>query len=392
MLGVAVPGLAGYINLARLVAWYLIITLLIATVWLVLRGLLGDFVSLLTRYVEQDDKRGRLWYEGLIRPLHLLARVLLAILALLLIARVYGLGEQSTALELIRSTLGHALFTIGSTEIDLAHLLLFLGVAVGAFPAGAWVRRLSFHWLYAGITDRGVRNSLAVFSQYVTVSIGLLLSANLLGIDLTSLAVFAGALGVGIGFGLQNIANNFISGLILLAERPIRVGDWVTIGDYEGEISAIGIRSATLTTWDNQDVVIPNAELISKAFINWTLSNPLVRTVLKVGISYAADPRQAKQVIEEAVSMQPEVLLDPAPRVQLINFGDSSVDFRVLYDMDVTQFGRMEIKSRVMFAIWDALKEADIEIPFPQRDIHIRELPPQTPLADQGGSTDGNGG
>ena len=392
MLGVAVPDLAGYINLARLVAWYLIITLLIATVWLVLRGLLGDFVSLLTRYVEQDGKRGRLWYEGLIRPLHLLARVLLAILALLLITRVYGLGEQSTALELIRSTLGHALFTIGSTEIDLAHLPLFLGVAVGAFPAGAWVRRLSFNWLYAGITDRGVRNSLAVFSQYVTVSIGLLLSVNLLGIDLTSLAVFAGALGVGIGFGLQNIANNFISGLILLAERPNRVGDWVTIGDYEGEISAIGIRSATLTTWDNQDVVIPNAELISNAFINWTLSNPLVRTVLKVGISYAADPHQAKQVIEEAVSMQPEVLLDPAPRVQLINFGDSSVDFRVLYYMDVTQFGRMEIKSRVMFAIWDALKEADIEIPFPQRDIHIRELPPQTPLADQGGSTDGNGG
>ncbi len=226
----------------------------------------------------------------------------------------------------------------------------------------------------------------------MTVSIGLLLSVNLLGIDLTSLAVFAGALGVGIGFGLQNIANNFISGLILLAEHPIRVGDRVTIGDYEGEISAIGIRSTTLTTWDNQDVVIPNAELISNAFFNWTLSNPLVRTVLKVGISYAADPRQAKQVIEEAVSMQPEVLLDPAPRVQLINFGDSSVDFRVLYYMDVTQFGRMEIKSRVMFAIWDALKEADIEIPFPQCDIHIRELPPQTPLADQGDSTDGNGG
>lgn len=381
MLGVAIPGLAGYINLARLVAWYLIITLLIATAWLVLRGLLGDFVSVLTHYVEQNGKRSKLWYEGLIRPLHLIARIALALLALLLLTRAYGLGQQSTILELMRGTLGHPLFTVGETHIDLAHLLLFLAVAVGSFPAGAWIRRLSFNWLYAGIADRGIRNSLAMFSQYVTVFIGLVLSVNLLGINLTSLAVFAGALGVGIGFGLQNIANNFISGLILLAERPIRVGDWVTIGSHEGIISAIGIRSATVTTWDNQDVVIPNAELISNAFINWTLSNPLVRTVLNVGISYAADPHEAKQVIEEAVSMQPEVLLDPGPRVQLINFGDSSVDFRVLYYMDVTQFGRMEIKSRVMFAIWDALKEADIEIPFPQRDIHIRELPPQTSLA-----------
>jgi len=298
----------------------------------------------------------------------------------MLLVQVYGLGQQSTIMELARSAFARSLFSIGTTEVDLAHLLLFLAVALGSFPVGGWIRRLSFNWLYAGIGDRGVRNSLAVFSQYVTVLIGLLLAINLLGIDLTSLAVFAGALGVGIGFGLQNIANNFISGLILLVERPIRVGDWVTIGNYEGEISAIGIRSATVTTWDNQDVVIPNAELISNAFINWTLSNPLVRTVLNVGISYAGDPHTAQQVIEEAVSMQPEVLLDPPPRVQLINFGDSSVDFRVLYYIDVNQFGRMAIKSKVMFAIWDGLKEANIEIPFPQRDIHIRELPPQTSL------------
>jgi len=382
MLGIAIPGLAGYMNLARLVAWYLIITLLIATAWLVLRGLLGDFVAIFTSYIERDGKRGRLWYEGLIRPLHVIARILLALLALMLLVQVYGLGQQSTIMELARSAFARSLFSIGATEVDLAHLLLFLVVALGSFPAGGWIRRLSFNWLYAGIGDRGVRNSLAVFSQYVAVLIGLLLAINLLGINLTSLAVFAGALGVGIGFGLQNIANNFISGLILLVERPIRVGDWVTIGNHEGEISAIGIRSTTVTTWDNQDVVIPNAELISNAFINWTLSNPLVRTVLNVGISYAGDPHAAQQVIEEAVSMQPEVLLDPPPRVQLINFGDSSVDFRVLYYIDVNQFGRMVIKSKVMFAIWDGLKEANIEIPFPQRDIHIRELPPNATVAN----------
>ena len=379
MLGVAIPGLTGYINLARLVASYLIATLLIATAWLVLRGLLGDFVSALTAYMQKDGKRSGLWYEGLIRPLHVGARILLFLLTVILLGRVYGLGEQSSVLELIRSGLGFVLFHLGDTRIDTAHLLLFLAVAIGAFPAGAWVRRLSFDWLYAGIGDKGIRNSLAVFSQYVTVLLGLLIAINLLGINLTSLAVFAGALGVGIGFGLQNIANNFISGLILLAERPIRVGDWVTIGSNEGIISAIGIRSSTVTTWDNQDVVIPNAELISNSFTNWTLTNPLIRTVLNVGVSYAGDPHLARKVIEDAVSMQPEVLLDPPPQVLLDNFGDSSVDFRILYYMNVSDFSRLAVKSKVMFAIWDGLKESNIEIPFPQRDIHIRELPPQTP-------------
>ncbi len=384
MLGIAIPGLAGYMNLAGLIAWYLIATILIIAAWLVLRGLLGDLADALGHYVTRDERRGTLWYEGLIRPLHLAARILLAIAAVLALIRVYGLGRQSTVLELVRTALAYPLFSIGETTIDLAHLIISLVVAVGAFPAGAWVRRLSFDWLYAGVADRGMRNSLSVFTQYFTVLLGLLLAINLLGINLTSLAVFAGALGVGIGFGLQNIANNFISGLILLAERPIRAGDWVTVGEYEGEITYIGIRSATVRTWDNQEVIIPNAELVSNAFTNWTRSDPVVRTVLQVGVSYHGDPHQAARVIEEAVTMQPEVMLQPAPRVQLDNFGESSVDFRVLYYVDVGQFSRMDMKSKVMFAIWDALKEAEIEIPFPQRDVHIREIPPQTALHSPG--------
>ncbi len=376
MLGIALPGLAGYFNLASLVAWYLIATLSVVTIWLVLRGLLADLIARWGAYVEQDERHGTLWYEGLIRPLHLLGRVVLAVLAVLTLIRIYGLGEQATLVELLRSALRYPLFRIGDTTIDLAHLGISTLVAIGAFPAGAWMRRLSFDWLYSGILDRGIRNSLAVFTQYFTVLIGMLLAVNLLGINLTSLAVFAGALGVGIGFGLQNIANNFISGLILLVERPIRAGDWVTVGNYEGEITYIGIRSATVRTWDNQEVIIPNAELISNAFTNWTRSDPVVRTVLNVGISYAGDPHEAQKIIEEAVTMQPEVLLQPAPRILLDNFGDSSVDFRITYYMDVSQFSRLEIKSKVMFAIWDALKEADIEIPFPQRDIHIREVAP----------------
>jgi potassium efflux system protein len=195
--------------------------------------------------------------------------------------------------------------------------------------------------------------------------------------------VFAGALGVGIGFGLQNIANNFISGLILLAERPVRTRDWVTIGDKEGEVSEIGMRSVTVTTWDNQDVIIPNSDLVTNAFINWTRTNNIVRTVLYIGIHYQDDPHKAQSVIEEAVTMQPEVSLDPPPRIWLHEFGPSSVDFRVHYYQDVKQFNRLDVKSKVLFSIWDSLKEAGINIPYPQQDVYIKEFPHRGMSLDQ---------
>jgi potassium efflux system protein len=153
----------------------------------------------------------------------------------------------------------------------------------------------------------------------------------------------------------------------------------VTIGDKEGEVSQIGMRSVTVTTWDNQDVIIPNSDLVSNAFINWTRSNNVVRTVLFIGIHYDNDPHQAQKVIEEAVTMNPAVSLIPPPQVWLSEFGASSVDFRVHYYMDVKQFSRLEVKSQVLFAIWDALREAGIQIPYPQQDVYIKELPGSAP-------------
>ncbi len=375
VLGIALPGFAGYINLAWLVAYYLVATLATITAWLVTRGLVRDLATQLGKTVAARKENASLWSHGVITPLHYLIRILLFVTMAWLLARIYGLGGQSTLGELLANWLSTPVITIGQQAIDLAHIIGSLALIVLSLLAGGWIRRLSYEWLYAGIADRGVRNSLGVFTQYAAVLIGFIIALNLLGIDLTSLAVFAGALGVGIGFGLQNIANNFISGLILLMERPVRAGDWVTVGNYEGEIARIGIRSATLVTWDNQEVIIPNADLISNAFTNWTRSDPIVRTVLVVGVSYAGDPHEAMKVLEEAVTMQPEVMLQPAPHIYLINFNDSSVDIRVQYYTDVTQSSRLAVKSKVMLAIWDALKEANIEIPFPQRDVHIREVP-----------------
>ncbi len=373
ILASAILGISGFINLGWTVAGYLGLFLLVMTGWLIARGLVIDLARTMESQLTQRSERSAFWVKSLVEPLQYLTRLMLFLAAVWLLYRLFG-GDPATGLN-IKAWLDYSLFTLGETAITSRNLLGSLLLLVLVFYIGRWAREVTYGWLYGNVKDLGIRNSLSVFTQYAVVVIGLIITLNILGINLTSLTVFAGALGVGIGFGLQNVANNFISGLILLAERPVRTRDWVTIGDKEGEVSQIGMRSVTVTTWDNQDVIIPNSDLVSNAFINWTRSNNVVRTVLIIGIHYDSDPHQAQKVIEEAVTMNPEVSLIPPPQVWLSEFGASSVDFRVHYYMDVKQFSRLEVKSEVMFAIWDALKEADIGIPYPQQDVYIKELP-----------------
>ncbi|MEN8178249.1 MAG: mechanosensitive ion channel domain-containing protein [Pseudomonadota bacterium] len=369
----AVLGISGYINLGWAVAAHLGLFLLVLTGWLIARGLVIDLARSSEDFLAQRSKRSAFWIKSLVEPLQFLARLILLLAAIWILFRLLG-GDPVTGLD-FKSWLNYSVFTIGETSITSRNLLGSLFLVVLVFYIGRWAREVTYGWLYGNIKDLGIRNSLSVFTQYAVVVIGLIIALNILGINLTSLTVFAGALGVGIGFGLQNIANNFISGLILLAERPVRSRDWVTIGDKEGEVSQIGMRSVTVTTWDNQDVIIPNSDLVSSAFINWTRSNNVVRTVLFIGIHYQADPHQAQKVIEEAVTMNPAVSLTPTPKIWLSDFGPSSVDFRVHYYMDVKQFSRLEVKSQVLFAIWDALRDAGIDIPYPQQDVYIKEIP-----------------
>ena len=371
----ALVGLAGYINLAWFLTRKLGLVLLIGLAWAVSRHLLMDATAKLRNWARRFPRRAPLLITGWIDPMEFLARLGLFFVALYAIGVVLGWSSDTGAGALLRDWLNRPLIRVAGTPVTSLDVLLggvYLAVLV---YMALWTRRLSADWLFARIRDRGLRDSLAVFTQYAVVLLGVLVGLNLMGIDLTSLTVFVGALGVGIGFGLQNIANNFVSGLILLVERPVRVDDWVTIDGKEGAVARIGMRSLTLNTWDNQDVVIPNANLISNPFTNWTLSDKLVRTLFVVGIRYQDDPHKAREVIENAVTMQPEVSLERKPRVLLTEFNASSVDFRVEYFVDVSQFSRMEVKSKVMFAIWDALQEADIGIPFPQQDIYIKELP-----------------
>ena len=373
IMSAAVLGIAGFVNLAWYVAGYLAVVISVIIGWLIVRGLVIDLAHSIQYLLQRRSEQSAFWVKSLVEPIHFLFRVVLFLGMVWVIYRMFVV-DPTTGFDL-KVWLRKPLFTIGETSVDSFSLLGSLVLVVLISYIGRWAREVTYNWLYANIRDLGIRNSLSVFTQYAVVVIGVLIALNIIGINLTSLTVFAGALGVGIGFGMQNIANNFISGLILLAERPVRAKDWVTIGDKEGEVSQIGMRSVTVTTWDNQDVIIPNSDLISNAFINWTRSNNIVRTKLLIGVHYQDDPHQAKAVIEEAVTMQPEVMLDPPPRIWLHQFGTSSVDFWVHYYMDVKQFSRLEVKSKVLFAIWDALKEAGISIPYPQQDVYIKEMP-----------------
>jgi potassium efflux system protein len=199
----------------------------------------------------------------------------------------------------------------------------------------------------------------------------------LIGIDLTTITVFAGALGVGIGFGLQTIANNFISGIILLIERPIRTGDAISISDkYSGRVTQIGIRSLIVKTWDHEEVIIPNSELITSVFSNWTHSSSVRRTTIYISASYNSNPHLVIRVLAEALNDTVGILAEPKFAIHFWEFADSALIFRIDYyfDMNSSELGT-SVKSRLLLEIWDHFKREKIEIPFPQRDIYVKSFP-----------------
>lgn len=369
-------GIAGYVNLAWTIGKYLGLLLGLLGAWLVLGRLLRDAMAQLKDYANSNSSNGLLWAQAVIQPLHNLGRVGLFIALWLVPLRLLGvLDGAGPFAAMLRDALQTPLFSIGGTPIHAQGILLSALLAVAVIGFGRWVRMVTFRWAFARIADMGMRHSLSVFAQYAVVVAGVLIALRLLGIDLTTLAIFAGAVGVGIGFGLQTIANNFISGLLLLIERPLRTNDIVRVGQNEGEVTHIGMRSLTVKTWDNQEVIIPNSDVISTAFTNWTHSDDIVRTVVVIGVSYDSDPHRARDLILGVLQRHAAVMRDPEPQVWLQEFASSSVNFHVQYFMDLRLYSRLEVKSEVLFGVWDAFREAGIRIPYPQQDVYIRAMP-----------------
>lgn len=267
------------------------------------------------------------------------------------------------------------LFTMGDTPISIATLLQFALVVVAAALAARAVRTvLRKRILPRTLMDIGMQYALSRVAGYVTLMLGLLVGLSMVGINLSSLTVLIGALGVGIGFGLQDIINNFVSGLVILFERPFAVGHRVEVGDTAGTVTRIGARSTTIVTNDNIALIIPNSEFITDRVVNWSMGGDRrVRFAIPIGVSYDSDPRLVERLLLEVAQKNRDVLGDPAPKVVLKKFGDSSLDFELRVWTETQSERPSALASSIYFLIWDAFKANDIKIPFPQRDIHLKE-------------------
>lgn len=265
---------------------------------------------------------------------------------------------------------------IGEITIEFGAVISFILVIVVTSVLARFIKLILEEEVFSRITmPRGVAGAITMLIRYFIVGWGIIISISALGVDLSQFSLLAGALGVGIGFGLQNVVFNFIAGLILAFERPIQVGDTIEVNQLMGTVKSIGVRSSTIRTFDGSEVIIPNGNLISNDVVNWTLSDRRKRRDINVGVDYGSDPHQVMEILREAAEANVNVLKNPAPWILFDGFGDNSLDFRlrIWTALDVG----MTTKSQVTIDIYDRLNKANIGIPFPQHDLHIKSVEPE---------------
>ena len=276
-------------------------------------------------------------------------------------------------LSALRAVLTHPL-EAGKISLTLGSVLLFVGAVWIAFWVAGTVRLVLREEVIPKMSlPRGVGNSVSTLSYYGLVILGLLFALAAAGFETSQFAIVFGALSVGIGFGLQNVVNNFVSGLILMFERPVQPGDIVEVSGTSGKVRDIGMRATTLTTFEGADVIVPNGTLLSEKLINWTLSDMNRRIDVDIGVSYDADPRRVLELLAEVARGTPGIAPEPAPAVLFAGFGASALEFGIR--AWTNNFGdwvpiRTEMNARVL----EALRSEGIEIPFPQQDLHLRSV------------------
>ncbi|MDY6782682.1 MAG: mechanosensitive ion channel [Cyanobacteriota bacterium] len=353
---------------------------LLAVACAILAGLLSAALGWLWRHwrrllLQRQPSEGE--RDGLELP----ARFVLTVLRLALVASVLfyitylfpqtrQLGHDIASALFVALT--SELFPLGGKSFSILDLLRLLGLfALLVVAARSFRQILRSRVLNLTGLSRAAQETIATISNYIFIFIGAIVVIQLWGLELSSLTVFAGVLGVGIGLGLQGIAKEFISGLVIIFERPIQVGDFVEIGELMGTVEHISARSTTILTLDRISVIVPNSRFLEAEVINWSHRSPVSRLKLPVGVAYGSHLETVKNTLLEAAREHPEVLSQPPPLVFFKGFGDSSLDFQLLVWI-ADPLKQFRIQSDLYFLIEGLFRDRDVEIPFPQRDLHLR--------------------
>jgi len=349
---------AYYLTLFLAFAWFARAVAIEAALWADRRLKSGKGA----RAGDDDQSMLRFWAGAI-------ASVLIALAAAPLALALIGVDADRARQIFVRLFAG---FRLGSLYISPADILLAVAAFIGVLTAMRFLEGLLDRGPLAhSRIDPGLRHSLTTLFGWFGLIIAAAVGASTLGVDLSNLALIAGALSVGIGFGLQSVVNNFVSGLILLFERPVKVGDWVVTNSGEGFVRRINIRSTEIETFDRSTIIVPNADLVSQTVTNFTHRDALGRVIVKVGVSYKSDPERVRAVLQRVAAENPDLLRFPEPLIVWTNFGESSLDFELRgFVSDITK--GLGVRTELRFAIFRAFKEEGIEIPFPHREVFLR--------------------
>ena len=281
--------------------------------------------------------------------------------------------EQNDFWTWFENILNQNLFTLGESKLTVG-LILTLAISFTLlFIVSEWIRKILVKKiLMKRQVEIGTRESIGTIVKYIIILAGIFSILQTNGIDLSAFGVLAGAIGVGIGFGLQNITNNFISGLIILLEQPIKIGDRIEVGDVTGDVIKISGRSTTILTNDNISIIVPNSQFIDSQVINWSHNEHRVRFNFPVGVSYKEDPQKVKRILLEVSKANEGVLKFPEPDVLFDNYGDNSINFNLrVWSSEFVNKPKV-LKSQLYYEIFRRFGEENVEIPFPQRDLHLK--------------------
>ena len=373
---ITLAALVGYVKLAHFAATRIVLLSGLVLTLLILSALLKELNSWITgRLMKSPDTDEGQQLELVGFWTGFLVDIFVVSLGAPLVLLLLGLAWPDVSRLISSAVTG---FQVGSLKISLVQIAFALAVFAVLLTLTRFIQRTTERRVFSHMRmDSGVQNSLKTLIGYVGLVIAFLTGIGMMGLDLSNLAIIAGALSVGIGFGLQSIVNNFVSGLILLFERPIKVGDWVVTASGEGIVKKISVRSTEIETFDRSSILVPNSELISSSVVNWTHKNKLGRVIVAVGVAYKEDPDAIIELLRTAAKSVDLVLTSPEPLIVFTGFGDSSLDFEVrAYIADI--HNSLKAKSALRVEIFRIFRESGVEIPFPQRDLHIRDVHPDT--------------